>query len=44
MFWGDLSEEFDVDYSFKILSAAEKDNASVSTPADEEKNYHHGGR
>ena len=37
---GDLSEEFDVEYSFEILSTAKKDNASVSTLADEEENYH----
>ena len=41
---GDLSEEFDVEYSFEILSTAKKDNASVSTLADEEENYHPGGR
>ena len=41
---GDLSEEFNVECSFEILSTAKKDNASVSTIADEEENYHSGGQ
>ena len=41
---GDLSGEFDVECSFEILSTAKKDNASVSTIADEEENYHSSGR
>ena len=41
---GDLSGEFDVECSFEILSTAKKDNASVSTIADEEENYHWSGQ
>ena len=41
---GALSEEFDVECSFEILSTAKKDNASVLTIADEEENYHSGGQ
>ena len=41
---GDRSEESDVEFSFEILSTAKKDNASVSTIADKEENYHLGGQ
>ena len=41
---GDLSEEFDAACTFEILSTAKRDNASVSTIADEEENYHSGGQ
>ena len=40
----DLSEEFDVEYSFEILSTTKKDNTSVSALVDEEENYHPGWR
>ena len=41
---GNLSEQFDAECSFEILSTAKKDNASVSTIADEEENYHSSGQ
>ena len=39
----DLSEEFDVEYIFEILSTGNEDNASVSMLEDEKENYHPGG-
>ena len=39
---GDLSEEFDVEYGFEILFTVNKDNASVSALADEEKKFSSG--
>ena len=41
---GDLSEEFNVECSFEILSTTKKGNASVSTISDEEENYQSGGQ